>query len=42
MISIFKKKKKTNQLENMYSLGNVISAEIDKGIKVKNEIVKLK
>lgn len=26
----------------MYSLGNVISAEMDKGIKVKNEIVKLK
>lgn len=37
-----KKKKRTSQLETMSMLGNVISAQVDKGIRVKNEIVKLK
>ena len=38
MISVLKK----NQLENVYSLENVISAQMEEGIRVKNEVVKLK
>lgn len=29
-------------MEKMYSLGNAISAPMDKGIRVKNDLVKLK